>query len=124
LQININYQQVNYVTYLMEKQNHTKVGKFTMESNVDDLLKFLLSESDQIKIGPSKSYRRKEELMQVVQDSIRAYSELIESQAEYEDIVDQEIQKLREDLDLTLSMIGRTLYQVPFQVFKTPNPNK
>ena len=71
------------------------------------------------KVHMGKAYRMKEELMQVVQDGIRANSELIESQEEYEGIVDQEIQKLREDLDLTLSMIGRALYQVPFQAFKS-----
>lgn len=70
------------------------------------------------KIHMGKAYRMKEELMKVVQDGIRANSDLIESQEEYERIVDEEVQKLRSDLDLTLSMIGRTLYQVPFQAFK------
>lgn len=66
------------------------------------------------------AYRMKEDLMKAVQDSIRANSDLIESQNEYEDMVDQELKKLKEDLDLTLSMIGRALYQVPFQAFKGP----
>lgn len=73
----------------------------------------------QVQMG--RAYRLKEQLMQAVQHGIQANSDLIESQEEYEGIVDQEIQKLREDLDLTLSMIGRTLYQVPFQAFKTKN---
>lgn len=91
-----------------------------MNSNINNLLEFLLNESSEVQIGPSKSYRHKEELMKVVQDGIRAYADEIESQEQFEGIVDQEIQKLREDLDLTMSMIGRALYQVPFQAFKVP----
>lgn len=72
------------------------------------------------KVHMGKAYRMKEDLMKVVQDGIRAYADEIESQEQFEGIVDQEIQKLREDLDLTMSMIGRALYQVPFQAFKVP----
>lgn len=68
------------------------------------------------------AYRMKEDLMKAVQDSIRANAELIESQVEYEDFIDQELEKIKEDIDLTLSMIGRALYQVPFQAFKGPKP--
>lgn len=75
---------------------------------------------DDGKVHMGKAYRFKEDLMQAVQNGIRANADLIESQDEFEGIVDQEIQKLREDLDLTLSMIGRSLYQVPFQAFKVP----
>jgi len=81
----------------------------------------LIVESDG-KVHMGKAYRFKEQLMQVVQNGIRAYADQIESQDQYEGIVDQEIQKLREDFDLTLSMIGRALYQVPFQAFKGPKP--
>ena len=111
---------LNYVTYLMKKQELIKAGKYTMKSSVAKLLQFLLEESQTQKIGPSKSYRWKEELMQAVQNGLRASADFFESQDEYENFVDQEIEKLKEDLDLTLSMIGRALYQVPFQAFKVP----
>ena len=58
--------------------------------------------------------------MKAVQDALYASADTIDSQEQFENEVDAELQKIREDMDLTISMIGRTLYQVPFQVFKTP----
>ena len=69
-----------------------------------------------------KNYRWKESVMSAVQDALYARGDMIDSQDQLEGAIDEEIQKIREDLDLTVSMIGRTLYQVPFQTFKMPKP--
>ena len=68
----------------------------------------------------SKSYRFKEDLMQAVQGGLYSAgsSDSFDTQDMYEETVDQEVEKLRGDLELTLSMIARALYQVPFQAFK------
>ena len=81
-----------------------------------------LEEPAASEITMGKAYRWKEAVMGAVQDALYARADLIESQEQLEGAVDEEIQKIREDLDLTLSMIGRTLYQVPFQAFKMPKP--
>jgi len=81
-----------------------------------------LGEPDAAQVTMGKAYRWKELVMKAVQDSLYARGDLIESQEQLESAVDEEIQKIREDLDLTMSMIGRALYQVPFQAFKAPKP--
>lgn len=81
-----------------------------------------LGEPDVADVTMGKAYRWKEFIMQAVQDGLYASGDTIDSQEQLENAVDIEIQKIREDLDLTMSMIGRTLYQVPFQVFKMPKP--
>lgn len=96
---------------------------------IDELKKLIheqvqnaLGEPDASQITMGKAYRWKEAVMSAVQDALYASGDTIDSQEQLEQAVDIEIQKIREDLDLTMSMIGRTLYQVPFQVFKAPKP--
>lgn len=95
-----------------------------MKNNLSLLLEFLFKEQVEAetkpreKIGPSKSYRWKEELMQAVQKALEARAVTIENQEEFQAVIDEEIEKLRRDIEMTLEMIARTLYQVPFQAFK------
>lgn len=90
-----------------------------MKTNLEKTLEFLLEEPmDKTKIGPSKGYRYKEELMQVVQSALAARSDTIENQEEFQAVIDEEIEKLRRDVDMTLDMVARTLYMIPFKAFK------
>jgi len=73
-------------------------------------------------VSMSGGYRWKEAIMKAIQDALYARGDMVDSQDQLEGAVDEEIQKIREDLDLTLSMIGRALYQIPFQAFKAPKP--
>jgi len=102
---------------------------FTSAMRLNELKKMIreqvqnaLGEPDAAQVTMGKAYRWKELVMKAVQDSLYARGDLIESQEQLESAVDEEIQKIREDLDLTMSMIGRALYQVPFQAFKAPKP--
>lgn len=79
-----------------------------------------LDEAEAGEVTMGKAYRWKEAVMQAVQDALYARADTIDSQEQLEGAIDEELQKIREDLDLTLSMIGRSLYQVPFQAFKVP----
>lgn len=88
-------------------------------------LEKLISESvqealNEVEMG--KAYRWKEAIMSAVQDALYAYSDTIDSQEQLEEAIDNEIEKIRQDIEMTLDMIGRTLYQVPFAVFKMPKP--
>jgi hypothetical protein len=76
----------------------------------------VLQETEKITMGGA--YRWKEELMQRIQEAVISRIDLVESQDEYESVVDSEVEKLKEDIDNTLEMIARSLYQVPFQAFK------
>lgn len=81
-------------------------------------LKHIQKESDQ-KIGPSKGYRWKEVLMAAIQDSLSMQTNSIHSQEDFQKAIDMEIEKIRADMDQTLTMIGRALYQIPYNVFVT-----
>ena len=93
-----------------------------MQTNLESLLEELLEEAPDPKIGPSKAYRWKEAIMSAVQDALYARSDTNDSQIQLEGAIDEEIQKIREDVDMTLEMIARSLYQVPFSAFKMPKP--
>jgi len=73
-------------------------------------------------VGMGKAYRWKEAIMQAVQGALYSRADMIDSQIQLEGAIDEEVQKIREDLDMTLEMIARSLYQVPFSVFKMPKP--
>jgi hypothetical protein len=70
------------------------------------------------KIGSiGAGYRWKETIMQTIQDSLAMQSTSIHSQEDFQKAIDMEIEKIRADIDTTLTMIGRTLYQIPYNVF-------
>jgi len=76
----------------------------------------VIQETEKVSMG--KAYRYKEELMQVVQSALAARSDTIENQEEFQAVIDEEIEKLRRDVDMTLDMVARTLYMIPFKAFK------
>jgi len=95
--------------------NHAKLQEQIKELVIETLAEQNDNVSSQVQIG--KKYRFKENLMQTVQDGIKANINTIKSQEEYQKTIDDEVAKLREDLELTLNMISRSLYQIPFQAF-------
>jgi len=94
----------------LKKLIHERVKDILVENNQD---------INNQKIGPSKPYRWKEAIMRSVQDSLTAQSNSIHSQEDFQKAIDLEIEKIRGDIEMTLSMIARTLYQIPYQIFKT-----
>lgn len=76
----------------------------------------VIQETEKVSMG--KAYRYKEELMQVIQSALAARSDMVENQEEFQAVIDEEVEKLRNDVDMTLDMIARTLYMVPFKAFK------
>ena len=103
--------------------NYNELKQLIVEAVKDTLLNEGLLDTEEPPVGEismGKNYRWKEVAMKAVQDALYASADTIDSQEQFENEVDAELQKIREDMDLTISMIGRTLYQVPFQVFKTP----
>jgi len=103
------------------KINLTELKKIIRETVQDSLSQ---SGDEQKFVSMSGGYRWKEAIMKAVQDALYARGDMVDSQDQLEGAIDEEIQKIREDLDVTLSMIGRALYQVPFQVFKAPKPTE
>ena len=95
--------------------NYAKLQEQIKELVIETLAEQNDNISSQVQIG--KKYRFKENLMQTVQDGIKANINTIKSQEEYQKTIDDEVAKLREDLELTLNMISRSLYQIPFQAF-------
>lgn len=96
--------------------------KSELEKMIRESVQEALTEVEAEKVTMGKAYRWKEAIMQAVQDALYARADTIDSQEQLEGAIDEELQKIREDIDLTLSMIGRSLYQVPFAVFKMPKP--
>ena len=88
-----------------------------MKKSLKEVIKKMVLQETQ-KIAMGAGYRWKEELMQKAQEAVVSRIDMIESQEEYESVVDAEIEKLKEDIDNTLEMVARTLYQIPFQAFK------
>jgi endonuclease III-like uncharacterized protein len=90
---------------------------------IRERVKDILTENNQDinnqKIGPSGSYRWKEAVMQAVQDSLSSQTNSIHSQEDFQKAIDLEIEKIRGDVEMTLSMVARTLYQIPYQIFKS-----
>lgn len=68
-------------------------------------------------VSMSKSYMFKEELMKIVQNSLKSYANDITNQEDFEQTIDNELSKLQSDLDLTISMIGKALKAIPFEIF-------
>jgi len=89
--------------------------KDILQNDINNL-NHIQKESDS-KIGPSKGYRWKEVLMSAIQDSLSMQTSSIHSQEDFQKAIDLEIEKIRADMDQTLTMIGRTLYQIPYNVF-------
>lgn len=88
-------------------------------------LEKLISESvqealNEVEMG--KAYRWKEAVMSAVQDALYARGDTIDSQEQLEGAIDEEIEKARQDIEMTLEMIARSLYQVPYTAFKMPKP--
>lgn len=89
--------------------------------NKKELRKFIseivIQEAEKVSMG--KAYRYKEELMQAIQSALMSRGETIENQEEFQAVIDEEVEKLRRDVDMTLDMIARSLYMIPFKAFKT-----
>jgi hypothetical protein len=84
---------------------------------IKDLIReMVILEVEKITMG--KNYRYKEEIMSAIQQSIVLRIDLVESQSEYQNVIDEEIEKFRGDVDLTLDMIARALYSIPYEAFK------
>ena len=94
-----------------------------MKKSLKKVIKEMILQETQ-KIAMSTGYRWKEEIMSRVQKAIISRIDLVESQEEFESVIDSEVEKIKEDIGITLEMIARTLYQVPFQVFKQMNSSK
>ncbi len=78
-------------------------------------MNFLFEEE---KVGMGKKYQWKEALMSAVQDSLKERAEDFNTQEEYQQAVDEEIDKINQETKNAFEMIKRSLYQVPYKAFK------
>ena len=68
-------------------------------------------------VGMSKAYMFKEQIMKRVQEGLIAEEENVSSQADFTHVLENEIEKVRSDMDLTFDMVSRSLGNVPFEIF-------
>jgi hypothetical protein len=68
-------------------------------------------------VGMSKNYMFKEQVMQRVQQGILVSADNISTQGDYVTVIDDEIEKVRSDMDLTYDAVARSLKGIPFEIF-------
>ena len=85
------------------------------------------------KIGMGQGYRWKEDIYELVSQEVIAIAGSVHSQEEFQKtidiakdtvkqaVVDTLDEKTQEDIDNTLEMVARTLYQVPYEIFMQAN---
>lgn len=84
---------------------------------VEAIVEEEMTKTEQTKLGMSNNYLHKEAIMHMVQQALLSKAEVVQTQEEFSMAVDQTIEDIRADMDLTYDMVSRTLKAVPFSVF-------
>jgi hypothetical protein len=68
--------------------------------------------------GPGQAYLWKENMMQMVQQGIRANAERFDTQEDYLQVLEEELENIRAEVDTTVEMVRSSLSMVPFAAWK------
>lgn len=95
------------------------MNKRDLQKLVESIVEEEMVKKEQTKLGMSNNYLHKEAIMHMVQQALLSQVETVKSQEEFAMAVDQTVENIRADMDLTYDMVSKTLKAVPFSVFFT-----